>query len=50
MNGKELRVSEYNLTFGKSARMINVFGIFKYKANNNLYIINLYEFIYRNRY
>ena len=39
MNGKELKVAEYNLTFGKNARMINVFGIFKYKANNNLYII-----------
>lgn len=39
MNGKVLKVAEYDLTFGKSARMINVFGIFRYKGNNNLYIV-----------
>lgn len=39
MNGKELKVVEYNLTFGKNARVVNVFGCFRYKENNNLYII-----------
>lgn len=39
MNGKELKVVEYNLTFGKNARMVNVFGCFRYKENNSLYII-----------
>lgn len=39
MNGKELKVAENNLTFGVSARMVNVFGVFKYKPNNSLYVI-----------
>lgn len=39
MNGKELKVVEYNLTFGTSARVVNVISLFKYKKNNNIYII-----------
>lgn len=39
MNGKVLKVVEYNLEFGKQARMVNVFGVFRYLSNNNLYII-----------
>lgn len=39
MNGKELKVVEYNLTFGSKARMVNVFGLFKYTKNNGLYVI-----------
>ena len=39
MNGKVLKVVEYNLEFGKQARMVNVFGVFRYLPNNNLYII-----------
>lgn len=39
MNGKVLKVVEYNLSFGNQARMVNVFGCFKYKPTNNLYII-----------
>lgn len=39
MNGKLLKVVEYNLEFGKQARMVNVFGVFRYLPNNNLYII-----------
>lgn len=39
MNGKELKVAETNLTFGVSARMVNVFGVFKYKPTNSLYVI-----------
>ncbi len=39
MNGKTLKVVEYNLSFGSSARMVNVFGVFRYKPNNNLYIV-----------
>lgn len=39
MNGKELKVVEYNLTFGSNARLVNVFGLFRYKKNNSLYVI-----------
>ena len=39
MNGKVLKVVEYNLTFGESTRLINVYGLFRYKKNNNLYIV-----------
>lgn len=39
MNGKTLKVVEYNLTFGSNARMVHVFGCFKYKKNNNLYLV-----------
>lgn len=51
MNGKTLKVKEYNLTFGASDRYVNVFGFFKYLKNGNLYIIytdvnTKYEIIY----
>lgn len=51
MHGKTLRVVEYNLTFGTTARMVNVFGVFKYKKNNNLYVVysddnTKYEIVY----
>lgn len=39
MNGKELKVEENTLTFGANVRKVNVFGLFKYKPNNNLYVI-----------
>ena len=39
MNGKELKVVEYDLKFGQKPRMVNVFGVFKYKPNNNLYVV-----------
>ena len=39
MIGKTLQVVEYNLTFGTTARMVNVFGLFKYNKNNNLYVV-----------
>lgn len=39
MNGKTLKVVEYNLTFGNTERLVNVFGCFKYLPNNNLYLI-----------
>jgi len=39
MNGKVLKVLEYNLTFGNTSRMVNIFGCFRYKANNNLYLV-----------
>ena len=39
MNGKVLKVVEYNLTFGSSARMVNVFGLIRYKKNNGLYVL-----------
>ncbi|MDY4996898.1 MAG: hypothetical protein SO108_04285 [Bacilli bacterium] len=39
MNGKVLKVVEYNLSFGATDCYINVYGVFRYKKNNNLYII-----------
>lgn len=39
MNGKELKVIEYDLTFGSNARMVNVFGVFRYLKNNGLYVV-----------
>lgn len=39
MNGKELKVAEYNLSFGSSARMVNVYSVFRYIKNNGLYVI-----------
>ncbi len=49
--GKELKVIEYELSFGKAARIVNVYSVFRYKKNNNLYIIygdidNNYNTIY----
>ena len=51
MNGKEMKVIEYNLTYGSSARLVNVLGCFRYKANDNLYVVysdvvNSYNIIY----
>ncbi len=37
--GKILKVTEYDLSFGNNARKVNVFGCFKYKPTNSLYII-----------
>lgn len=39
MQGKTLGVIEYNLTFGTNTRLVNVFSCFRYKKNNNLYVI-----------
>lgn len=39
MNGKILKVVEYNLTFGSAERFVNVFGCFKYKPSNSLYLL-----------
>lgn len=39
MNGKTLKVVQYNLEFGSQDRMINVFSCFKYKPNGNMYLI-----------
>lgn len=39
MNGKKIKVIEYELKFGQKIRMVNVFGVFKYKENNNLYVV-----------
>ena len=51
MNGKTLKVVEYNLTFGSNTRTVNVFSFFKYKNNGNLYVIytdtnTKYELLY----
>ena len=50
MNGKELKVAEIELKFGAQARMVNVFGLFRYKPNNGLYVIysdvgNTYNYV-----
>lgn len=39
MNGKVLKVTQYNLEFGVADRFVNVFGYFKYKSNGNAYVI-----------
>ena len=39
MNGKALKVIEYNLSFGQNARLVNVFGMFRYKKNNYLSVL-----------
>ena len=50
MTGKVLKVIEYNLSF-KETRMVNVYSIFRYKKNNNLYMIYsdpnpIYSFVF----
>lgn len=39
MNGKTLKVVQYNLQFGATDRFVNVFGCFKYKPNGNIYLL-----------
>lgn len=39
MNGKVLKVVQYNLQFGAADRYVDVFGCFKYKPNGNMYLI-----------
>lgn len=51
MNGKTLNVIEYNLTYGTKTRQVNVFSLFRYKINNNLYVLytdvdTKYELVY----
>lgn len=39
MNGKLLKVVQYNLEFGSKERFVNVFSCFKHKPTSNLYLI-----------
>lgn len=39
MYGKTLKVMQYTLEFGSNDRYVNVFSCFKYKENNNLYLV-----------
>lgn len=39
MNGKTIKVVEYNLSFGANDRTVHILGLFRYKANNNMYVI-----------
>ncbi len=39
MKGKEIKVIEYNLTFGQAARTVYILGLFKYKPNGNIYLV-----------
>jgi len=43
MEGKKIRVNEYNLTYGKETVYINMYGAFKNKKNGNKYAIYSYE-------
>lgn len=51
MQGKTLKVIEYNLTYGAKDRYVNVLGFFRYRKNGNLYVIYVdldtkYEILY----
>lgn len=37
--GKKIRLNEYNLTYGKQEKILNVVCFYKYKKDNNLYTI-----------
>lgn len=39
MNGKQVKVKEYNLEFGTKDRFVNIIGCFKYKPSSNIYVI-----------
>jgi len=39
MNGKLVKVKQYNLEFGVKDRYVNILGCFKYLKNGNIYII-----------
>ena len=42
MNGKRIKVNDFKFKYGQETIFINVFGAFKYKKNNNKYVI--YDF------
>lgn len=49
--GKVVKVFTNELTFGKNDRLVNIFGLFKYKKNNTNYVVyadvvNEYNIIY----
>lgn len=42
MIGKVVKISDYNLTYGKEAMYVNIYGAFKYVKNGNKYVIYSY--------
>ena len=43
MNGKRIKVNDFKFKYGQETIFINVFGAFKYKKNNNKYVIYSYD-------
>ena len=43
MNGKRIKVNDFKFKYGQETKFINVFGAFKYKKNNNKYVIYSYD-------
>ena len=43
MNGKRIKVNDFKFKYGQETIFINVFGAFKYKINNNKYVIYSYD-------
>lgn len=39
MNGKVVKVKQYNIEFGAKDRFVNLIGCFKYTSNGNIYIV-----------
>ena len=43
MNGKRIKVNDFKFKYGQDTIFINVFGAFKYKKNNNKYVVYSYD-------
>lgn len=43
MNGKRIKVNDFKFKYGQETIFINVFGVFKYKKNNNKYVVYSYD-------
>lgn len=43
MNGKRIKVNDFKFKYGQETIFINVFGAFKYKKNNNKYVVYSYD-------
>lgn len=43
MNGKRIKVNDFKFKYGQETIFINIFGAFKYKKNNNKYVIYSYD-------
>lgn len=43
MNGKRIKVNDFKFKYGQETVFINVFGAFRYKKNNNKYVVYSYD-------
>lgn len=43
MNGKRIKINDFKFKYGQETIFINVFGAFKYKKNNNKYVVYSYD-------